>query len=73
MILNVVLMLIQIILKLLQKILTKLSKYIIYMKNLKQIIRLLNNCCLAYTRVLKRNKKKVKFNKKIEVIPTKII
>ena len=44
------------------------------MKSLKQIIDLLNNCCLAYTRVLKRNKKKkVKFNKKIEIIPTTII
>ena len=39
------------------------------MKKLKQIIGLLNNCCLAYTRVLKRNKKKkVKFKKKVETI-----
>ena len=33
------------------------SKYIIYMKYLKQIIGLLNNCCLAYTRVLKKKQK----------------
>ena len=41
------------------------------MKNLKQLIGLLNNCWFAYTLVLKRNKKKkVKFDKKIELIPT---
>ena len=40
------------------------------MKNLKQIIGLLN-CCFAYVRVLKRNKdkiKKVKYKRKIEII-----
>ena len=37
------------------------------MKKLKQIIGLLNNCCLAYTRILKRIKKKKKSINKIMI------